>query len=123
MSRDRVVYSTGKGRVCPHCGLPQSRCVCRKNPRPGGSRASGAPVGGGVRVRRETQGRRGKTVTTISGVPLAPDELKQLAAELKRRCGTGGSARDGVIEIQGDHRDTLVADLEERGYTVQRVGG
>jgi len=122
MSRDRVVYSSGKGRVCPHCGLAQKRCACRKNPRPG-SRDSGAPGDGVVRVRRETQGRRGKTVTTVSGVPLAPDELKQLAAELKRRCGTGGSARDGVIEIQGDHCDTLVGDLEERGYTVKRAGG
>ena len=76
-----------------------------------------------VRVRRETKGRRGKTVTTISGAPLTPDALKELAAELKRRCGTGGSARDGVIEIQGDHRDVLVEELEARGYTVKRAGG
>ncbi|HJO22129.1 MAG: translation initiation factor Sui1 [Myxococcota bacterium] len=122
MSRDRVVYSSGKGRVCPHCGLAQSHCACRKNPRRG-PRDSVPPGDGVVRVRRETQGRRGKTVTTISGVPLAPAELKQLAAELKRCCGTGGSARDGAIEIQGDHRDTLVGELEERGYTVKRAGG
>jgi translation initiation factor 1 len=76
-----------------------------------------------VRVRRETKGRRGKTVTTIDGVPLADEALRGLAAELKRRCGTGGSVKDGVIEIQGDHRDILVADLEERGYTVKRAGG
>jgi len=76
-----------------------------------------------VRVRRETKGRKGKTVTTISGVPLAESELRELAGDLKRRCGTGGSAKDGVIEIQGDHRDALIADLEERGYTVKRAGG
>jgi translation initiation factor 1 len=74
-------------------------------------------------VRRETGGRRGKTVTTISGVPLASDGLRELAAELKRRCGSGGSAKDGVIEIQGDHCDVLVAELRERGYQVKRAGG
>jgi translation initiation factor 1 len=76
-----------------------------------------------VRVRREVKGRRGKPVTTISGIPLPEDELRSLAGELKRRCGSGGSAKDGVIEIQGDHRDALVAELERRGYTVKRAGG
>ncbi|HEY5658414.1 MAG TPA: stress response translation initiation inhibitor YciH, partial [Myxococcota bacterium] len=69
------------------------------------------------------KGRRGKTVTTISGVPLSGDALRELAAELKRRCGTGGATKDGVIEIQGDHRDALIAELEARGYTVKRAGG
>ena len=115
-SRDRTVYSTGQGRMCPHCGMTADQCVCRKNPR--------APRGDGVvRVRREVKGRRGKTVTTVSGVPLPDSELRNLAAELKRRCGTGGSSKDGVIEIQGDHRDTLVGELEERGFTVKRAGG
>ena len=76
-----------------------------------------------VRVRRETKGRRGKTVTTISGVPLGPDALKELAGELKRRCGSGGSARDGVIEIQGDHVDLLLAELGKRGFTAKKSGG
>jgi translation initiation factor 1 len=76
-----------------------------------------------VRVRREVKGRRGKTVTTIEGVPLPDDDLRSLASELKRRCGTGGSVKEGVIEIQGDHRDTLVSELEGRGYTVKRSGG
>jgi translation initiation factor 1 len=76
-----------------------------------------------VRVRREVKGRRGKTVTTLSGLPLPEDALRELAGELKRCCGTGGSAKQGVIEIQGDHRDTLVAELEARGYTVKRAGG
>ncbi len=74
-------------------------------------------------MRREKKGRRGKTVTTISGVPLAADELRTLAAELKRHCGSGGSVVDGVIEIQGDHADTAVAELERRGMRVKRAGG
>jgi translation initiation factor 1 len=76
-----------------------------------------------VRVRREVKGRRGKTVTTIEGILLADDDLRALGSKLKRRCGTGGSVRDGVIEIQGDHRDTLITELEDRGYTVKRAGG
>jgi translation initiation factor 1 len=76
-----------------------------------------------VRVRRETKGRGGKTVTTIQGVPLDDAGLKALAKDLKRRCGSGGSSKDGVIEIQGDHRNEVVAALEERGYTVKRAGG
>jgi translation initiation factor 1 len=83
-----------------------------------------APRGDGiVRVRRETQGRGGKTVTTVSGVGLASDELLMLASELKRRCGTGGSVKDWVIEIQGDHREAIVAELEKRGFTVKLAGG
>ena len=113
---DGVVYSSGAGRMCPSCGQPSAKCVCRKSPR--AARGDGI-----VRVRREVKGRRGKTVTTISGVPLPDDELRDLAGELKRRCGTGGSAKEGVIEIQGDHRDTLVEALEQRGYTVKRAGG
>jgi translation initiation factor 1 len=114
--RDRTVYATGRGRICPLCGQPSARCICRASPR--AARGDGI-----VRVRREVQGRHGKTVTAISGVPLPEAELRALASELKRRCGTGGSAKDGVIESQGDHRDLLVAELEARGYTVKRAGG
>ncbi len=104
---DRLVYSTGRGRVEP--------------PKPAPPRK---PRGDGVaRVRREVKGRRGKTVTTISGLALPDEALRDLAAELKRRCGTGGSLKDGVIEIQGDHRETLVAALEEKGHTVKLAGG
>jgi translation initiation factor 1 len=114
--RERLVYASGKGRTCPHCGRALAECACRASPR--------APQGDGiVRVRREVQGRRGKTVTTISGVPLPEEGLLALAGELKRRCGCGGSAKNGVIEIQGDHRDALCAELEARGYTVKRAGG
>ena len=122
MSRRRdgaTVYSSEHGRVCPHCGLPAKRCVCRANPR--GDRA---PQGDGVvRIRREVKGRRGKTVTTISGVPLPAGELRNLAADLKHRCGTGGALKEGVIEIQGDHRDLLEAELRKRGFEVERAGG
>lgn len=76
-----------------------------------------------MRVRREVKGRRGKAVTTLSGIPLPSDELKQLASELKRLCGTGGGAKDGVIEIQGEHRELLSSELTRRGYTVKQAGG
>lgn len=102
--------------MCARCGRPAKRCACTASPR--------APRGDGiVRVRREVKGRGGKTVIVIEGIPLASDALKALAAELKRRCGTGGSAKDGVIEIQGDHRDAVVEDLRRRGYPVKRAGG
>ncbi len=111
-----VVYSTEHGRMCPNCGRAVADCVCRANPR--------APQGDGVvRVRRESKGRRGKTVTTISGVPLPEDDLRELAGRLKRRCGSGGAVKDGVIEIQGDFADALVPELTELGYTVKRAGG
>jgi translation initiation factor 1 len=113
---DELVYSSGSGQTCPHCEKPIARCVCRKSPR--ADRGDGI-----VRIRREVKGRRGKTVTTISGIPLPEDELRALAGELKRSCGTGGSAKEGVIEIQGDHRDTLAESLRERGYTVKLAGG
>ena len=113
---DALVYSSRWGRVCANCGHPTAKCICRKNP-------SVARGDGIVRIRREVKGRRGKTVTTVSGVPLPHDELRDLAAELKRRVGTGGSTKDGVIEIQGDHCDVLGEELRERGYTVKRAGG
>jgi translation initiation factor 1 len=113
---NRLVYSTEHGRVCPECGRPRARCACRERAR--------APRGDGVvRVRREKKGRRGKTVTSVAGIPLPPDELGELAAELKRSCGTGGSVKNGVIEIQGDHGDALIETLRSRGYTVKRAGG
>jgi translation initiation factor 1 len=82
-------------------------------------RAADAPV----KVRRETAGRRGKAVTTVSGVPLADAELRELAGRLKKRCGVGGSAKDGVIELQGDHRTLVVELLRADGYRVVLAGG
>lgn len=106
----RTVYSSDRGE--------------RGRVRPADPAPPRAPRGDGiVRVKREVAGRRGKPVTTVHGVPLASDALKALAGELKRRCGSGGSTKGGVIEIQGDHRDTVIAELETRGYTVKRAGG
>ena len=79
--------------------------------------------GGRVKVRRETAGRRGKTATTVSGVPVSDDELRALAGRLKKRCGVGGSAKNGVIEIQGDHRDLVVELLRGEGFDVVLAGG
>ena len=76
-----------------------------------------------MRVRRETKGRKGKIVTTVTGLPLAEAALRELAGELKRRCGSGGAAKGGVIEIQGDHAEVLVEELAGRGYSVKRAGG
>ena len=82
------------------------------------------PAGDGiVRVSRETKGRKGKGVTLVTGVPLADAELKALGKELKARCGSGGTVKDGVIEIQGDHRDAAVTFLQQKGYIVRRAGG
>ena len=76
-----------------------------------------------VKVRRETAGRRGKAVTTVTGVPVADEELKALAGRLKKRCGVGGSAKGGVIELQGDHRGAVVDMLRDAGYDVVLAGG
>ena len=80
-------------------------------------------AGGRVKVRRETSGRRGKAVTTVSGVPLDDAGLRELAGKLKKRCGVGGSAKDGLIELQGDHRDVVVEVLRAAGYDVVLAGG
>lgn len=110
------VWSTQHGRMCPGCNQPVKACRCPAAP--------SAPAGDGiVRVGRQTKGRKGKGVTTVSGVPLAGKELQALAKDLKKRCGSGGTVREGVIEIQGDHRDALVEQLERRGWTVRRSGG
>jgi translation initiation factor 1 len=102
--------------MCPACGKPIAGCTCHKKKE--------VPQGDGVvRVGRETRGRKGKGVTVVSGIPLDEKALKEVARQLKARCGAGGSVKDGVIEIQGDHRDTLMLELEARGWTVKRAGG
>ena len=109
-----LVYSTDAGRHCPDCSQPVDACVCQQQ----------LPEGDGIaRVRRESKGRGGKTVTTVSGVLLAAEPLKELAAALKRRCGTGGAIKDGVIEIQGDHVELLIGELNKRGFTARKSGG
>ena len=115
-ANSRLVYSTDAGRLCPGCQQPVRECACK-------TAARTAQGDGIVRLRRETSGRRGKAVIVISGLPLAGRELAALCKELKKRCGTGGSAKDGRIEIQGDHRDALQRELVARGYTVKLAGG
>ena len=124
---DRLVYSSEQGRVCPECGRSESRCHCRGKSARARIKAREAIVtressDGIVRVGRSTKGRRGKIVSTITGVVLDEDDMIELTGALKRRCGTGGALKDGVIEIQGDHRDTLVQELGKRGFKVKRVG-
>ena len=110
------VYSTGQGRLCPACGNAIGNCTCR-------SKKPAVQGDGIVRVGRETKGRRGKTVTVINGVPLDHNRLLKLTQELKQQCGSGGTVKDSVIEIQGDHREKLAEGLKQRGYTVKRSGG
>ncbi len=104
--------------MCPKCGKAAGDCVCGRKDQ------STAPKGDGVvRLSRQTKGRKGKGVTLITGVPLEGAELKDLAKELKQKCGSGGTVKDGVIEIQGEHRDMLMEELKKRGYTVKKAGG
>ncbi len=113
---NKRVYSSESGPMCPECGRPTGDCVCGQNRR-------AVPTDGVVRVSRETKGRKGKGVTVVTGVPLDALELAALAKQLKSRCGAGGTVKNGVIEIQGDHRDRLVTELQGRGWTVKRSGG
>ncbi len=113
----RTVYSTESGRMCPQCGRPQTDCVCARK------KASTAAGDGVVRLRLERKGRGGKTVSLVTGLPLGEEALRELAGEMKRRCGTGGAVKDGVIEIQGDHRALLQTLLKEKGYNAKLAGG
>ena len=120
MDNTRLVYSTETGKICPSCQNPAADCTCKKKK----SRSQlNIKIDGIIRVQREVKGRKGKTVTTVSGFQMNTDELKNLATQLKRRCGTGGSVKDGVIIIQGDHRDTLVTELKTRGFKAKMAGG
>ncbi|HEY5808536.1 MAG TPA: translation initiation factor Sui1 [Povalibacter sp.] len=112
-----IVYSTGIGERCPNCLRPIRECVCKKGT-PGKTSSDGV-----VRVSRETQGRKGKGVTVISGLGLSAGDLEALATDLKKKCGSGGAVEDGRIEIQGDHRDRLVEELIRRGWKTKRAGG
>jgi len=111
-----LVFSTEFGKMCPRCNNPKENCSCRKN--------VSLPEGDGiVRLMRETKGRKGKGVTLITGLLLEKDDLKKMAKTLKQKCGSGGSLKAGVIEIQGDHRDVLEKELGLLGYKVKRCGG
>ncbi|MDR0781574.1 MAG: translation initiation factor Sui1 [Pseudomonadales bacterium] len=123
MSNSRSVYSTDQGRLCPGCGKPVAACVCRQRSAAPLHKGDGNKGDGIVRIHRETKGRGGKGVSLIKGLPLDAEALKQLAAKLKQHCGTGGTVKDGVIEIQGDQRDKLSAYLQQQGYNVKLAGG
>ena len=112
----RIVYSTGTGTLCPNCRRAVRECVCPKG-------APGAAGPAAVRVARETKGRAGKGVTVITGLPLSLADIEALAAKLKKRCGSGGTVRDGIVEIQGDHRDAIVAELIKLGWPAKKSGG
>ena len=105
-NESRLVYSTKTGRI-----KPQSEPVPQ------------VKTDGIIRISRETKGRKGKGVTLVSGFDLEPNKLKALAKQLKKSCSTGGTIKDGVIEIQGDHRQALKAQLEKMGHSVKLAGG
>lgn len=103
--------------MCPVCRHPLAQCVCK-------SRQAAQPLGDGkVRVARETSGRGGKAVTVVRGLPLDAVALTQLGKQLKAACGTGGTVKDSVIEVQGDHCDKVLALLLSLGYAAKRSGG
>lgn len=119
---DRLVYSTESGRVidCPICGKPYKDCRCGQSTP---SNKAGRKNDGIVRVMRDRKQRGGKTVTVIDGVPGSEAELAALGQQLKKLCGSGGTVKDGVIEIQGDHCEKVMAKLTSLGYKVKRAGG
>lgn len=110
------VYSSEEGRICPNCDKAKANCLC-------GKKASGQqkPSDGVIRIGRETKGRKGKGVTLISGVPS--ESLVSIAKELKQLCGSGGTVKDGRIEIQGDHRDTILSFFVKKGFMAKKAGG
>lgn len=110
-----LVYSTESGRMCPDCRNPVAQCACK---------AKALPAGDGVvRVSRQTKGRGGKCVTLVKGLALDPVALALLGKQLRSACGSGGTVKDGVIEIQGDHCDLVMETLGKLGHAPKRAGG
>jgi translation initiation factor 1 len=110
-----LVYSTDSGRMCPDCRQPTAQCVCNAKPLP--------VTDGVVRVSRLTKGRGGKYVTVVKGLALDAVALVALGKQLKILCGSGGTVKDGVIEVQGDHCDRVIEALKGKGFVVKRAGG
>jgi translation initiation factor 1 len=110
-----LVYSTDSGRMCPVCRQPAGSCACKKNQTPKGD--------GVVRVSLQTKGRGGKSVTLVKGLALDAEALAVLGKQLRSACGAGGTVKDGVVEVQGDHVDTLLAALHKLGHSGKRAGG
>jgi len=114
-SNSGLVYSTDGGRMCPACRRPSSECACK---------ASALPAGDGVvRVSRQTKGRGGKSVTLVKGLALDAISLALLGKQLRTVCGSGGTVKDGVIEVQGDHCDLVMETLRKHGHAPKRSGG
>ncbi|MCC7598086.1 translation initiation factor Sui1 [Janthinobacterium sp. FW305-129] len=112
-----LVYSTETGRMCPACRQPLAQCACQ-------AQAKAAPIGDGVvRVSRQTKGRGGKSVTVVKGLPLDAIALALLGKQLRTQCGSGGTVKDGVIEVQGDHVETVMAALAKLGHQPKKAGG
>jgi translation initiation factor 1 len=112
-----LVYSTDAGRMCPGCRQPVAACTCQRKP------GTAPATQGMVRISRETKGRGGKAVTVIRGVPLAAPGLAEFAKTLRAACGAGGTVKDGVIEVQGDHVERVMPLLQAQGWDVKRSGG
>ncbi len=117
MDNSRLVYSTEKGRIT------QKRHTSQHGSKKKGAGGPAVPCDGIVRIRGEVQGRKGKQVTTVTGLPATDGNLKRIAGQLKRICGSGGSIKDGCIIIQGDHREKVRTELNKQGYKVKLAGG
>ena len=111
-----LVYSTDAGRMCPMCRKPVAACLC-------GAARPARVTDGTVRVARESKGRGGKVVTLVRGLALEPAALALLGKQLKAACSSGGTVKDGVIELQGDHCESVMAALKARGFAATRAGG
>lgn len=111
----RTVYSTGAGRVCPGCGWPEADCKCSSR----AGRDEAVPDRIVARLRMEKKGRGGKTMTVVYGLPRNAAFLKELTQELKRTCGTGGTAVEDGVELQGDLRDRVREVLQKKGFVVK----
>ena len=110
-----LVYSTDAGRMCPDCRQPVASCICKTQ----------APLktDGVVRVSLQTKGRGGKSVTLVKGLPLDALALGDMAKQLRAACGSGGTVKEGVVEVQGDHVTTVMVALQKQSYVVKRAGG
>jgi translation initiation factor 1 len=116
----RLVYSTEFGQVCPECQKPVSECICRQKKLKAKLQREQDGV---IRIRREVKGRKGKTVTVIYGFQYGQNDLQTLAKQLKQQCGAGGSVKDDMIIVQGDHREKLMKLLKAQGHKVKLSGG
>lgn len=114
-SNSRRVFSSDDGEICPQCTRAIEDCSCAPV-------AVSIPDGKNIRVAFDAKGRRGKAVTLVTGLPMADKQLKLFAKQLKKKCGSGGSVKDGAIEIQGDQRDKLVELLSQEGFAARRMG-